>query len=317
MTSVHRLMQAVAIENSYPVEYLVDEAYIDKEDQGDLAAMTPTIVDMLGVFFLKASSYEFMAESSRQGSTAYWYSMEYAAQNKSVFHTLFMGAAKKAGIINPGACHGDELMYLFNVHLPLVLCDTSDLSVDLSACTEATDPPDMICSQQLCRDCVLGQFREKWHNCITGELNDEELGVSALLASMWTSFAASGDPGQGAKPWSREQPWYSRITTTVDQRWDYRLTYHHARDEMGNSTSQTLSRSDTTCWLGSAKTSALATQSANSLPGTRCQTMLRWEVTMATAGFSATATLGGCVKRVSRGLPAKPMWTIAYENSFP
>ena len=69
----------------------MDEAYIDKEDQGDLVAMTPTIVDMLGVFFLKvqflhhcsasmlkasspqASSYEFMAESSRQGSTAYWY----------------------------------------------------------------------------------------------------------------------------------------------------------------------------------------------------------------------------------------------------
>ena len=30
------------------------------------------------------------------------YSMEYASQNKSVFHTLFMGAAKKAGIVNPG-----------------------------------------------------------------------------------------------------------------------------------------------------------------------------------------------------------------------
>merc|ERR1712032_1336729 len=77
---------------------------------------------------------------------------------------------------------------------------------------------------------------------------------------------------------------------------------------VANSTSQTLSRSDTTCWLGSAKTSALATQSATSLPGTRCQTMLRWEVT--------TATAGRCVKRVSRALLAKPMWTIAYENSF-
>ena len=32
---------------------MVDEEYIDKEGQGDLAAMTPTIVDMLGVFFLK------------------------------------------------------------------------------------------------------------------------------------------------------------------------------------------------------------------------------------------------------------------------
>ena len=31
----------------------MDEEYIDKEGQGDLVAMTPTIVDMLGVFFLK------------------------------------------------------------------------------------------------------------------------------------------------------------------------------------------------------------------------------------------------------------------------
>ena len=30
------------------------------------------------------------------------YSMEYASQNKSVFNTLFMGADKKAGIVDPG-----------------------------------------------------------------------------------------------------------------------------------------------------------------------------------------------------------------------
>merc|ERR1719184_601042 len=83
-----------------------------------------------------------------------------------------------------------------------------------------------------------------------------------------------------------------------------------------NLMSQTLSRSDTTCWWGSARISALATQSATSLLGTQCQTMLRWEVTTATAGCSATATLGRSVKRVSRALLEKPMWTIAYENSY-
>ena len=30
----------------------------------------------------------------------------------------------------------------------------------------------VISSQQLCRDCVLGQFRDKWHNCITGSNQD-------------------------------------------------------------------------------------------------------------------------------------------------
>ena len=70
-------------------------------------------------------------------------------------------------------------------------------------------------------------------------------------------------------------------------------------------------------------------------PGIRCQTRLRWETTTATAGCSATATLGRSqtifcrrkkeeklfvqlrfAKPVSRGLLAEPMWTIACENSF-
>ena len=89
-------------------------------------------VCLLKILTMQASSYEFMAESSRQGSTAYWsksiikierkycrtkednfilcilarYSMEYAAQNKSVFNTLFLGADKKAGIVNPGVTFG-------------------------------------------------------------------------------------------------------------------------------------------------------------------------------------------------------------------
>ena len=31
----------------------------------------------------------------------------------------------------------------------------------------------LMSSQQMCRDCVLGQFRDKWHNCITGS-NQED-----------------------------------------------------------------------------------------------------------------------------------------------
>ena len=69
---VHRLLQTVEIGNSYPVEYMVEEAYFDKDSLGDLEAMTPSLIDLLGVFFLKASSYEFMAESVDQGSPAYW-----------------------------------------------------------------------------------------------------------------------------------------------------------------------------------------------------------------------------------------------------
>ena len=59
---------------------------------------------------MQASSYEFMVESVDQGSHAYWYSFEYAAADKSAFHALFSAAADKAGITDPGVCHGDELM---------------------------------------------------------------------------------------------------------------------------------------------------------------------------------------------------------------
>ena len=30
-------------------------------------------------------------------------------------------------------------------------------------------------------------------------------------------FAATGDPGHGAKQWTKEDPWYSKITTSVEQ----------------------------------------------------------------------------------------------------
>ena len=131
----------------------------------------------------------------------------------------------------------------------------------------------------------------------SGELNDEELGVSALLArsvatcviihlmlskipswswpqhvdelcSKWEPWPRSSSMEQRGtlvqqvipvryQPWKRSAliNFVSRITTTVEQRQDYRLTYHHARvshiqhthhqcwtwkieDEVGNSTTE-------------------------------------------------------------------------------
>merc|ERR1712012_1293435 len=52
---VHQLLQTVEIGNSYPVEYMVENAYFKDWQMGDLELMRPAIIDMLGVFFLKAS----------------------------------------------------------------------------------------------------------------------------------------------------------------------------------------------------------------------------------------------------------------------
>ena len=67
---VHQLLQTVEIGNSYPVEYMVQDAYfqvphlkwisvhsvaIQDWQMGDLELMRPGIIDMLGVFFLKVT----------------------------------------------------------------------------------------------------------------------------------------------------------------------------------------------------------------------------------------------------------------------
>jgi len=217
----HQLLQTVEIGNSYPVEYLVEEAYFESWQMGDLEAMRPAIIDLLGVFFLKASSYEFVVESADQGSPAYWYSLEYSSPDKSAFHALFSSKEKKANITEPGVCHGDELIYLFNLELPLALCDISLVNAGIAGCLNAD-------GVTLNMECIEGPFRDRWHWCITGELTEEETHVSGILADMWTNFAASGDPGHGARLWSREEPYYSRITTTVDQALDYHRNYHYA-----------------------------------------------------------------------------------------
>jgi len=226
---VHQLLQTTELGNSYPVEYLVEEAYFDEWQMGDLEAMQAGIIDLLGVFFLKGSSYEFVVESSDQGSKAFWYSFEYAAKQKSVFHTLFINADKKAGITDPGVCHADELMYLFDMELPLVLCDVAQITAAINECLDED-------GMTLDIPCIQGPFHDKWLWCVTGELTDEEMAVSEILATMWTNFARTGDPGYGAKQWSRDEPWYSRITTQVEQKLDYRKTYHIAADDNDKST---------------------------------------------------------------------------------
>merc|ERR1712012_1507486 len=88
---VHQLLQTVEIGNSYPVEYMVEDAYFKDWQMGDLELMRPAIIDMLGVFFLKASSYEFVTESADQGSQAYWYLSRNKNENFHRAKLLYVG----------------------------------------------------------------------------------------------------------------------------------------------------------------------------------------------------------------------------------
>ena len=78
---------------------------------------------MLSVSYLKASSYEMTILNSEK-MPSYFYSLEHVSR-KSFYHALYFNN-EPPHIDNPGVCHADELMYLFNMNLPLVLCDAKE-----------------------------------------------------------------------------------------------------------------------------------------------------------------------------------------------
>jgi len=57
----------------------------------------------------------------------------------------------------------------------------------------------------------------------------EDIGVEVDVRVV-LQFAATGDPGHGAQQWTKEDPWYSKITTSVEQAKDYHLSYHFAAE---------------------------------------------------------------------------------------
>merc|ERR1712111_181310 len=107
-------------------------------------------------------------------------------------------------------------------------------------------------------DCILnGPMHKKWEYCLTGELTEEETRVSSYLTKMWTSFAVSGHPGFGAKPWSSKNPVYLKITDEVKEASDYRKEYHIASDQVySNSTSTTTTISSSTMTSSSSTTTS-------------------------------------------------------------
>ena len=58
-------------------------------------------------------------------------------------------------------------MYIFDMELPLVLCDLGELLTDYAACLTSCDPADLLhCDVTGCL--VSGPADQKWENCMTG-----------------------------------------------------------------------------------------------------------------------------------------------------
>jgi len=233
---IPQLLRTVQMDNSYGIEHLLDATYFDSWQLGDLMAMQPGLIDLLGVFFLKASSYTMVKENSGL-NPSYWYSFDYESEHKSAFHALFLNSGDKANITKPGVCHGDELLYLFDAELPLAFCDIALVSAAATSCLENTGNTIGDLNNAItCLTNINGAFRSVWQDCLTGRLTEEEMAVSGTLAQMWTNFAVTGDPGYGATPWSKDEPWYVSIGETVSLEQNYELTYNIAMEEARTTT---------------------------------------------------------------------------------
>ena len=67
---------------------------------------------MVGTFFIKASTYEFMKFHDLGGATSYFYSFEHYGE-ASLWNFLIPGGIP-GDPIPRGVTHGDELLYLFS-----------------------------------------------------------------------------------------------------------------------------------------------------------------------------------------------------------
>lgn len=87
-------------------------AYMPGMTRENFTEIMPNLVDMISVFFMKASVLRTADILSRRLSNVYLYSMEEFSKN-SMWFWLYLG--EEAPPITPGITHADDLMYLFSM----------------------------------------------------------------------------------------------------------------------------------------------------------------------------------------------------------
>jgi len=85
--------------------------YLSKAEMGNFTSMTPGLIDMCSVLFMKSPGYETVRLHSKNNPNSYWYSFEYAGKSLAFF--LFFGQWPP---FPHGVNHADELLYLFDIY---------------------------------------------------------------------------------------------------------------------------------------------------------------------------------------------------------
>jgi len=107
------LLEALGLKDDSGVIYeLINYRFFANDDLGVWEKMIDGMINMVGTFFIKASSYEFMKDHALTGAPSYYYSFEHYGES-SLWNFLFPGGIP-GDPIPRGVTHGDELIYIFS-----------------------------------------------------------------------------------------------------------------------------------------------------------------------------------------------------------
>merc|ERR1712055_561781 len=107
------LLEALGLKDDSGVIYeLINYRYFYDTDLGHWHEMIDGMINLVGTFFIKASTYEFMKFTDLGGGDVFYYSFEHYG-NSSLWNFLFPGGIP-GDPIPRGVTHGDELIYIFS-----------------------------------------------------------------------------------------------------------------------------------------------------------------------------------------------------------
>ena len=91
-----------------------------------------------------------------------------------------------------GASHADDLIYIFNLNLPIVLCDLQTFLVGLSRAWLQCVLEVGLGEATNCVNDPQGKFKAEHGECLFGTLTEAETQVSEAMVKAWTNFAIYG-----------------------------------------------------------------------------------------------------------------------------
>ena len=124
------MLDALGLHDSSGVIYeVIEHDYFNISDLGDWDKMMPGMINIVGTFFIKAATYEFMKYNTIHGGQSHFYSLEYEGEN-SIWNLLFM--TEKPPLPH-GVTHADDLIYVFSTGLFERTGHDLDISQDISS----------------------------------------------------------------------------------------------------------------------------------------------------------------------------------------